>query len=364
MSYGREHRLPLSAKRVSLVSAAALLGTLVLSASPGAADPDKSNGSSSGDKPSISEVKERLDTLNHQAEIASENLNTVRVQMEEARQRLSALQADVERKRSRVEALREQVVGSALADYQNGGGLSTTTSFLVADDPGAFMNGVASKAMVEHQQTGLLSKLTQQQRQLGAQEKQAQSAVAAINKDRADIAAHKQELTDRTQQAQDLLDSLEAAERARLLRLQAAAEPTYTEQPSRSVPRPPTSSVPASGRAEVAVQTALAQIGDPYVYGAAGPDAFDCSGLTMYAWNAAGVALVALVERSVDPGHTGLDLGSGAGRPGVLLLAGLARRHVHRRWQHRARPAHRDHGADRLALLDADQPRDAHRLAR
>jgi cell wall-associated NlpC family hydrolase len=49
--------------------------------------------------------------------------------------------------------------------------------------------------------------------------------------------------------------------------------------------------VPASGRAEVAVQTALAQIGDPYVYGAAGPDAFDCSGLTMYAWSAAGVAL-------------------------------------------------------------------------
>jgi cell wall-associated NlpC family hydrolase len=291
VSYGREHRLPLSAKRVSLVSAAALLGTLVLSASPGAADPDKSNGASSGDKPSISEVKERLDTLNHQAEIASENLNTVRVQVQEARQRLSALQADVERKRSRVEALREQVVGSALADFQNGGGLSTTTSFLVADDPGTFMNGVASKAMVEHQQTGLLSKLTQQQRQLGAQEKQAQSAVTAINEDRADIAAHKQELTDRTQQAQDLLDSLEAAERARLLRLQAAAEPTYTEQPSRSVPRPPTSSVPASGRAEVAVQTALAQIGDPYVYGAAGPDAFDCSGLTMYAWNAAGVAL-------------------------------------------------------------------------
>jgi cell wall-associated NlpC family hydrolase len=39
------------------------------------------------------------------------------------------------------------------------------------------------------------------------------------------------------------------------------------------------------------VQTALAQVGDPYVYGAAGPDAFDCSGLTMYAWHAAGVSL-------------------------------------------------------------------------
>jgi cell wall-associated NlpC family hydrolase len=290
VSYGQGNRLPLSAKRVALLSAAALLGTLVVSASPGAADPDNSTGSSSGDKPTISEVKERVDTLNHQAEIASENLNTVRVQIHEARQRLSALQADVDRKRSRVEALRSQVVGSALSDYQNGGGLSTTTSFFVADDPGTFMNGVASKAMVEHQQTGLLTKLTQQQRQLGAQEKQAQSAVAAINKDRAAIAAHKQELADRTKQAQDLLDGLEAAERARLLRLQAAADPTYA-QPSRSVPRAPVSDVPASERAQVAVQTALDQIGDPYVYGAAGPDSFDCSGLTMYSWSAAGVAL-------------------------------------------------------------------------
>ena len=98
------------------------------------------------------------------------------------------------------------------------------------------MNGVASKAMVEHQQTGLLTKLTQRQRQLDVQEQQAQSEVAAINKDRAEIAQHKSELEDRTQQAQDILDNLEAAERARLLRLQAAAEPTFAE-PSRSAPR-------------------------------------------------------------------------------------------------------------------------------
>jgi peptidoglycan DL-endopeptidase CwlO len=48
---------------------------------------------------------------------------------------------------------------------------------------------------------------------------------------------------------------------------------------------------PASGSAQKAVQTALAQIGDPYVWAAAGPDQFDCSGLTSYAWAAAGVSL-------------------------------------------------------------------------
>ena len=41
----------------------------------------------------------------------------------------------------------------------------------------------------------------------------------------------------------------------------------------------------------VAAAFALAQLGKPYVWGAAGPDAYDCSGLTMAAWAAAGVAL-------------------------------------------------------------------------
>ena len=43
--------------------------------------------------------------------------------------------------------------------------------------------------------------------------------------------------------------------------------------------------------AQVAVDTALAQRGDPYVWAAAGPDSFDCSGLTQYAYAAAGVRL-------------------------------------------------------------------------
>jgi cell wall-associated NlpC family hydrolase len=61
------------------------------------------------------------------------------------------------------------------------------------------------------------------------------------------------------------------------------------ERASRDMPRVAVG--PASGAAQKAVQTALAQIGDPYVWAAAGPDAFDCSGLTSYAWAAAGVSI-------------------------------------------------------------------------
>ncbi|MST33228.1 LysM peptidoglycan-binding domain-containing protein [Acidimicrobiaceae bacterium USS-CC1] len=48
---------------------------------------------------------------------------------------------------------------------------------------------------------------------------------------------------------------------------------------------------PESAQAAVAVRTALAQVGKPYQWAGAGPDSFDCSGLVMYAWEAAGVFL-------------------------------------------------------------------------
>jgi cell wall-associated NlpC family hydrolase len=51
------------------------------------------------------------------------------------------------------------------------------------------------------------------------------------------------------------------------------------------------SNLTASRKARIAVQFALAQVGKPYVWGAAGPGSYDCSGLTMASWHAAGVNL-------------------------------------------------------------------------
>ena len=62
--------------------------------------------------------------------------------------------------------------------------------------------------------------------------------------------------------------------------------------PASSVGGDQVPSLPApSGRAGVAIAYAEAQLGKPYVYAAAGPDTFDCSGLTMMAWAAAGVSM-------------------------------------------------------------------------
>jgi len=73
----------------------------------------------------------------------------------------------------------------------------------------------------------------------------------------------------------------------------AAPTPVAPAPPPLPQPTVPAIAVPPglNARAATAVATALAQIGKPYQWAGAGPSAFDCSGLTAYAWRAAGVTL-------------------------------------------------------------------------
>jgi cell wall-associated NlpC family hydrolase len=79
--------------------------------------------------------------------------------------------------------------------------------------------------------------------------------------------------------------------RKALVTLVAGAGVALTPLPALASTTAPTTAAAPTVRAQTAVNTALAQIGDPYAWGAAGPSAFDCSGLTEYAYRAAGVSL-------------------------------------------------------------------------
>jgi len=69
------------------------------------------------------------------------------------------------------------------------------------------------------------------------------------------------------------------------------ASPPTTSAPRPPAPAPTGPAPPVKSCAAAAVNPAKGQLGKPYVYGAAGPDSFDCSGLTMYAWRTGGVGL-------------------------------------------------------------------------
>jgi cell wall-associated NlpC family hydrolase len=74
-----------------------------------------------------------------------------------------------------------------------------------------------------------------------------------------------------------------------------------------------------SGGAASAIAFARAQLGEPYVWGAAGPDSWDCSGLTMQAWAAGGVSLP---HYSVAQYDAATPISAAELRPGDLVFWG------------------------------------------
>jgi NlpC/P60 family len=92
-------------------------------------------------------------------------------------------------------------------------------------------------------------------------------------------------------------------------------------------PAPGDARTRAAARASRAVAFALTQRGKPYQWGAQGPHAFDCSGLTWAAWRSAGVA----IPRTAAGQLAGLPRVRGRLQPGDLLIypsRGPSQRHV------------------------------------
>lgn len=117
-----------------------------------------------------------------------------------------------------------------------------------------------------------------------------------------------------------------AASQGATVHITATAAPAPAPAPARTTAAPA-----ASSRAAVAVATALAQVGKPYQWAGAGPYAFDCSGLVMYAWAAAGVQLAhytvsqyeettRISQSQLEPGDLVFyDTGDGA-QPGHVTM--------------------------------------------
>ncbi|HEX3929522.1 MAG TPA: C40 family peptidase [Nocardioides sp.] len=114
-------------------------------------------------------------------------------------------------------------------------------------------------------------------------------------------------------------------EAARAAAQKAAQQAAENQGPSTSptTPTTPTTPPPAppapSGGAARAIAFARSQLGEPYVWGAAGPSSWDCSGLTMGAWRAGGISLP---HYSVAQYAESTPISPSALRPGDLVFWG------------------------------------------
>jgi peptidoglycan DL-endopeptidase CwlO len=232
-------------------------------------------------KPSIEDVQHRVDRLYHAAEQASERYNQIRVQLKQMQGDVKALRADQALQKKQTEKARQVVADAIVREYE-GDSLSAVGQAVVSNDPSQFVSQLSTMSAFNSLQSSRYASYLTQAKALSIREdatKAQLDKVAALEKQ---AASDKAAIDKNLAAAKDLLGNLKEAEQQRLAEASRSASPVSTTVPT---------DVPASGRAAVAVHFAMAQIGKPYVYGAAGPSAYDCSGLTMAAWGAAGVGL-------------------------------------------------------------------------
>jgi peptidoglycan DL-endopeptidase CwlO len=284
-------------------------------------------------EPDIDDVQAKVDRLYHEAEQASERYNDAKIELARLNEDLDSLQSDQSRQGDQVESVRSDLRDAIIRQYQ-GQGLSASGQMLLSEDSSEFLSQISTMSAVGRLQDQAFDDFANELEALDIRSDATQKRVDQVAELKEQVADEKSTIDDKLAEAESLLDRLKEEEREALL--------------SRDTDRLP-SDVPASGRAAAAIKYAMSKVGGPYSYGAAGPTAFDCSGLTMMAWAQAGVALPhsssaqfssgpRVAESDLKPGdlvfyyspisHVGMYIGNGmivhAANPGAgIRVSGL-----------------------------------------
>ncbi len=228
-------------------------------------------------EPSLQDVQRQVEALYGQAEVSTEQYDGLQEKLQEKQKQLQLINQRIARQQKQLEQMRKTIGAIASAQYRNGG-MDTTLQLLLANDPQKFLEQAASLDQLTQQQADQIRRIAASQQQLNSDKRAAAREIAEIEQLRKEMEARKNEIVGTLNKAQRLLNGLKAEQRRKL----EAAERGNTEDADKYIGA-------ASGDAAIAVEFARDQLGEPYEWGATGPSSWDCSGLTMKAWEAAGV---------------------------------------------------------------------------
>ncbi|MET7695317.1 NlpC/P60 family protein [Streptomyces sp. NPDC005483] len=274
MASHRRPKQPSHTRMYVLTTAAA--AAVALSASAANAAPSE--------KPSKDEVKSKVDKLYEEAEQATEKLNGAQEKQEKLQKEISTIQDDVARGQEELNELRDSMGLAAAAQYRTGS-IDSSLQLFLSSNPDDYLDKAATADKLSARQVEALKKIQEKQRELAQERSEASEKVKDLSSTRTELAKKKNEVQGKLAEAQKLLNSLTAAEKAAI----AAEENRASRSASERVDLG--STAPATGHALAAFQAAQSKIGSPYVYGASGPSSFDCSGLTSWAFAQAGVSI-------------------------------------------------------------------------
>ncbi|MFJ4363554.1 C40 family peptidase [Streptomyces chartreusis] len=271
------HRRPKqpSRARVTVLTTAAAAAVAISSQAANAAP---------SEKPSKDEVKAKVDKLYEEAEQATEKYNGAKEKQEKLQKEISTIQDNVARGQEDLNELRDSMGLAAAAQYRTGS-IDSSLQLFLSSNPDDYLDKASTADQLSAQQVEQLKKVQEKQRELAQQRAEASEKLKDLASTRTELGKKKKQVQGKLAEAQKLLNTLTAAEKAAL----AAEEQRASRSAADRVDLGNTGS--ASGRAMAAFQAAQSQLGKPYVYGATGTASYDCSGLTSWAYAQAGVSI-------------------------------------------------------------------------
>ncbi|GAC55843.1 NlpC/P60 family protein [Gordonia hirsuta DSM 44140 = NBRC 16056] len=268
-------------RRIVSISAALTVAATVAVAQPPVAQ---------GEPRNAQQVLARYKQLSIQAEKSAEAMNQAQVEYDTQRKTVAqqkklagAAQARLAKADKQMAASQTKVDALARASAR-GAKVNRLYAMLVSDSPQNLLDNMTDLEMVSRQAAADLRTIrtsaTEATKAKNAAEKSAATAASAVK----DAERKRAELQNKQSKLQLEAVSIRAIYKSMTgQELAALRGPKYNFDP-KSVPK-------GTAPALVAVQAALTRIGDPYVWGATGPDQFDCSGLMVWAYKQAGKTL-------------------------------------------------------------------------
>jgi cell wall-associated NlpC family hydrolase len=241
--------------------AAALLMTTLTTMGLGIASASPASAASS--TTSLDAAQNRAERLSHQAEVVRNRHDHAQSKLSHTRTQIAGLTKAIQRQNHVMDALRAQVASTVVGQYVGTGGASAPASTELSHGSEVLLTNVTVVSEDTGSRGDALTRTNAQLEKLDERRTALSGQVAALSGVEHNLRTQQQTMDSRAATATAELDRLEKKAAAdRMARLGGPV-----------------------------LAYAKSQVGKSYVFGAAGPNAFDCSGLTMMAWAQSGVSL-------------------------------------------------------------------------